>query len=425
MKTTVQALKGTRDFYPEDMAVRSWLYQTLGEVSQSFGYQEWDAPFLEKIELYAAKSGEELVKEQSFVFEDRGGDLITLRPELTPSLARLVAARQRELAFPLRWWSFGPFWRYERPQKGRTREFFQWNIDMIGPSSPEADAELVAVAATFLGRVGFQPGQVQILANDRRLMDQVLVDIGTRPEQREDVFRLIDRRDKLSPQEWEAFAIENGVSAEQLASLKQALDDGDLWQRSEEMRRFFRALDALGVREWVRFDARIIRGLLYYTGTVFEAKEVARGGRSILGGGRYDNLVQDVGGDAVSAVGFAMGDVMIGALLQEYGLVKVNTGTPAPVLVTVFEEAALLDSYALAAQLRSAGIGAAVYPEAVKLPKQLKYADRMAFRFVLIAGPDEQAAGVVQVKDLANRTQQAVPRQELAAYVRQLLAQPQ
>ena len=166
MKTTVQALKGTRDFYPEDMAVRSWLYQTLGEVSQSFGYQEWDAPFLEKIELYAAKSGEELVKEQSFVFEDRGGDLITLRPELTPSLARLVAARQRELAFPLRWWSFGPFWRYERPQKGRTREFFQWNIDMIGPSSPEADAELVAVAATFLGRVGFQPGQVQILANE-------------------------------------------------------------------------------------------------------------------------------------------------------------------------------------------------------------------------------------------------------------------
>lgn len=425
MKTTVQALKGTRDFYPEDMAVRSWLYQTLGEVSQSFGYQEWDAPFLEKIELYAAKSGEELVKEQSFVFEDRGGDLITLRPELTPSLARLVAARQRELAFPLRWWSFGPFWRYERPQKGRTREFFQWNIDMIGPSSPEADAELVAVAATFLGRVGFKPGQVQILANDRRLMDQVLLDIGTRPEQREDVFRLIDRRDKLSPQEWESFALENGVSAGQLASLKLALDDGDLWQRSEEMRRFFRALDALGVREWVRFDARIIRGLLYYTGTVFEAKEVARGGRSILGGGRYDNLVQDVGGDPVSAVGFAMGDVMIGVLLQEYGLVKVNTGTPAPVLVTVFEEAALLDSYALAAELRAAGIGAGVYPEAVKLPKQLKYADRMAFRFVLIAGPDEQASGVVQVKDLANRTQQAVPRQELAAYVRQLLAQPQ
>jgi len=358
------------------------------------------------------------------VFEDRGGDLITLRPELTPSLARLVAARQRELAFPLRWWSFGPFWRYERPQKGRTREFFQWNIDMIGPSSPEADAELVAVAATFLARVGFQPGQVQILANDRRLMDAVLVDIGTRPEQREDVFRLIDRRDKLSPQEWEAFALDNSVSAEQLANLKQALDDGDLWQRSEEMRRFFRALDALGVREWVRFDARIIRGLLYYTGTVFEAKEVARGGRSILGGGRYDNLVQDVGGEQVSAVGFAMGDVMIGVLLQEYGLVKVNTGTPAPVLVTVFDEPALLDSYALAAQLRAAGIGAAVYPEAVKLPKQLKYADRMAFRLVLIAGPDEQTAGVVQVKDLANRTQQAVPRQELAAYVRQLLAQP-
>ncbi|HEY9087580.1 MAG TPA: histidine--tRNA ligase [Anaerolineaceae bacterium] len=422
MKTTVQSLKGTRDFYPEDMAVRSWLYNTLADISQSFGYQEWDAPFLEKIELYAAKSGEELVKEQSFVFEDRGGDLITLRPELTPSLARLVAARQRELAFPLRWWSFGPFWRYERPQKGRTREFFQWNIDMIGPNNPESDAELAAVAATFLKRVGFQPGQVQILANNRRLMDSALADLGVTADMRPSVFRLIDRRDKLSPPEWEAFAAEIGLTAEQLGGLKRTLDDPDLWQRSEEFRRFFDALEKLGVREWVRYDSRIIRGLDYYTGTVFEAKEMARGGRSILGGGRYDNLVQAVGGEPVSAVGFAMGDVMIGVLLQEYGLIKVNTGTPAPVLVTVFDESSLLDSYALAAELRRAGVAAAVYPEAAKLPKQLKYADRMAFRAVLIAGPDEQAAGTVQVKDLANRTQEAVQLKELPAYLRKILA---
>ena len=239
---------------------------------------------------------------------------------------------------------------------------------------------------------------------------------------RTNVFRLIDRRDKLSPVEWETYAAEIGLTAAQFADLKRALDNPDLWQRSEEFRRFVAALKTLGVSEWVRYDPRIIRGLDYYTGTVFEAKEAARGGRSILGGGRYDNLVQDVGGDPVSAVGFAMGDVMIGVLLQEYGLVKVNTGTPAPVLVTVFEESALLDSYSLAAQLRAAGISAAVYPEAVKLPKQLKYADRLAFRFVLIAGPDEQTAGVVQVKDLSDRTQQAVRREELTGYLRQLLA---
>jgi histidyl-tRNA synthetase len=421
MKTAIQALKGTRDFYPEDMAVRSWLYRTLADVSSSFGYQEWDAPFLEKIDLYAAKSGEELVKEQSFVFEDRGGDLITLRPELTPSLARLVAARQKELPFPLRWWSFGPFWRYERPQKGRTREFFQWNIDMIGPNSPEADAELVAVAATFLKRVGFKPDQVQVLANNRRLMDAVLADLGLTAEQRGPAFHLIDRRDKMASDAWEAFAIEMGLSHAQLDGLKGALSDPQLWQRSPEFKRFFEALDLMGVREWVRYEPQVIRGLDYYTGTVFEAKEVGRSGRAILGGGRYDNLVGDVGGEPVAAVGFAMGDVMVSLLLREYGLIQVQTGSPAPVLVTVFDESHQLDSFAIAAGLRAAGIGAAAYPEAVKLPKQLKYADRMAFRFVLIIGPDEDANGLVTVKDLPNRTQQQVKRDELKDYLQNLL----
>ena len=157
MKPTIQSVKGTRDYYPEEMAVRNFLYETVRKVSESFGYQEWDAPFLETIDLYAAKSGEELVKEQSFVFPDRGGDLITLRPELTPSLARLVAQRQKQLVYPLRWWSWGPFWRYERPQKGRTREFFQWNIDLIGVDTPEADAEMVAIAASFLREAGLSP----------------------------------------------------------------------------------------------------------------------------------------------------------------------------------------------------------------------------------------------------------------------------
>jgi len=149
MKSIIQPLKGTRDFYPNLMAMRKWIYNALQHVSESYGYQEYEAPFLESIDLYAAKSGEELVNQQSFVFPDRGGDLIALRPEMTPSLARMVAQRQNQLAFPLRWWSFGPFWRYEKPQKGRSREFFQWNIDLIGVDSPEADAELIALAANF------------------------------------------------------------------------------------------------------------------------------------------------------------------------------------------------------------------------------------------------------------------------------------
>ena len=178
MKPTIHPVKGTRDFYPEEMALRNYIYATVRKVSESFGYQEWDAPFLEPIDLYAAKSGEELVSQQSFVFPDRSGDLITLRPELTPSLARVVAQRQKQLVYPLRWWSWGPFWRYEKPQKGRTREFFQWNIDLIGVESPEADAEIAAVGAAFFHAVGLGPDSIRILVNDRRLAERQLAEVG-------------------------------------------------------------------------------------------------------------------------------------------------------------------------------------------------------------------------------------------------------
>ncbi len=178
MKPTIRPVKGTRDFYPEEMAFRTWLYGQMKAVSQKFGYQEYEAPILESLELYAAKSGEELVKEQSFVFPDRGGDTIALRPELTPSLARMVAQKQRELPKPIRWWSFGPFWRYERPQKGRTREFFQWNIDLIGVNSPYADAELVAIGAEFFKSVGLSAQQIVIKVNDRKLMKEQIAPLG-------------------------------------------------------------------------------------------------------------------------------------------------------------------------------------------------------------------------------------------------------
>lgn len=270
MKNTIQSIKGARDFYPEEMQIRTWLYNTVRKVSESFGYQEYDGPFLESIELYAAKSGEELVKEQSFVFPDRGGDLITLRPELTPSLARMVAQRQRQLVYPLRWWSWGPFWRYERPQKGRSREFFQWNIDLIGVNSPEADAEMAAIAATFLREAGLSSDQVKILVNNRRLMDAEFQKLGISSEIRQDVLRLIDRRDKMQPREWEAYAAEIGLSTQQLDGLKSNLTNQDLWQHSEELQRFFAAVDALGMSDYVSFAPHIIRGLDYYTGTVFK-----------------------------------------------------------------------------------------------------------------------------------------------------------
>ena len=221
MKNLIPSVKGMRDFYPEEMGIRSWLYQTIQAVSESFGYQEWEGPILETLDLYAAKSGEELVQEQSFVFNDRGGDKIAMRPELTPTLARMVAQRQGQLVFPLRWWSFGPFWRYERPQKGRTREFLQWNIDMLGANSPEADAELIAIAAVFFKKVGLQPDQVKIFVNDRKLMDAQIAKIGIPTEKKVDVFNLIDRRNKLEFVEWRSYGLSLGLSETQFAELVQ------------------------------------------------------------------------------------------------------------------------------------------------------------------------------------------------------------
>ena len=424
MKNVIPSVKGTRDFYPEQMAVRTWLYQTIREVAESFGYQEWEAPLLETLDLYAAKSGEELVKEQSYVFKDRGGDEITLRPELTPSLARLIAQKQQELTFPLRWWSFGPFWRYERPQKGRTREFFQWNVDMLGPNTPEADAENVAVLATFFQRVGLTPNEVMILVNDRRLIDAQFDKFDVQKELRPAVSSWIDRREKLAPDAWEAYGVEVGLSDSQLTNLKAMLDDKDLWKQSPQQVRFYQAIEALGLSQFVQFDPSIMRGLLYYTGTVFEAWEV--GGeirRSILGGGRYDNLLSDVGGEPLPATGFAMGDVVITLLLEKYGLLPKDLDVnPAPVLVTVFDEERQMASLALATQLRRAGLNVVVYPEAIKLGKQFKYADRIGARVTLVLGPDETEKGQVAVKNLVSGEQTVVSQEAAADVIRGILA---
>ena len=423
MKSIIQSVKGTRDFYPENMAVRAYLLAKIRAVSELYGYQEYEGPFLEKLELYAAKSGEELVKEQSYVFTDRGGEEVTLRPELTPTLARMVAQKQRELVYPLRWWSFGPFWRYERPQKGRTREFFQWNIDLIGTNSPEADAELIAIACSFFQSIGLGPDRVRIAINSRRLIEAEIRQLGVMGDQREAVFRLIDRRDKLSEKDWEAMALSAGLSVNQFNGLKDMLANQNLWEHSEDLSRVFDIITKMGFRDYVEFEASVIRGLTYYTGVVFEAQD-REGGRAIFGGGHYDNLVGDVGGDPLPGVGFAMGDVMISILLEKYGLLPESLATtPAQVLVTVFDDAGLPNSFQMAAQMRASGLKTMVYPEAAKLQKQLKYADRVGVRYVLIAGPDERAAGTVTVKDLTQRSQEAVERDQVCEIIRRSLAE--
>ncbi|MEW6567423.1 MAG: histidine--tRNA ligase [Chloroflexota bacterium] len=418
---TVQPVKGTRDFYPEDLAFRRWLYERIREVSESFGYQEFDAPFLEKLELYAAKSGEELVKEQSFVFPDRGGEMITLRPELTPSLARMVAARSASLPRPIRWWSFGPFWRYERPQRGRSREFFQWNIDLIGLDSPQADAELASVAASFFRSIGLPPTDVRLLVNNRRLADAQLDGIGVPAVRRPGVFRMIDRRDRLSDQEWLQEADKLSLTPSQLRAIERMLEDRQAWKKSEELQAFFEACDAMGTSDYLEFDPSVIRGLDYYTGTVFEARDKDGELRAILGGGRYDDLVSDVGGEPLPGVGFAMGDVVLALLIEKQRARPSLRPSPADVLVATFDPSLQMESIRLAAELRRAGLKVEWYPSPDRLPKQIKYADRQGLPLMAIIGPDELAADEVSIRDLQQRTQVRVPRSQAASRLRAFL----
>jgi len=418
-RSPIQSVKGTRDFYPEVMAQRTWLYERIRAVAQRFGYQEYEGPILEPIALYAAKSSDELVKEQAFILTDRGGDELALRPELTPTLARMIAARAAQLPRPMRWWSFGPFWRYERPQKGRTREFFQWNIDMLGFDDPRADAELIAIIAAFLRDVGLGAGEVIVHVNNRRLMDSSLARIGIEGEAKKTAFHMIDKLDKMPPVEWDAYADSLGFGGEKLSALKGILANGELWRESDELVRLFEILEAYGARALVTFDPAIIRGLDYYTGTIFEAHERDGEFRAILGGGRYDNLVGDVGGDPLPGVGFAMGDVVFGLVLQKYGRTPALKPAPAGVLVTTFSAELAIASARIATELRGAGLNVELYPEPVKMAKQLRYADALGIGWVVIVGPDEARDGKVALKDLASGEQIVLSVAEAAAQLRQ------
>jgi histidyl-tRNA synthetase len=324
----------------------------------------------------------------------------------------MVAQRQARLVLPVRWFSYGPFWRYERPQRGRTREFFQWNIDLLGDESAAADGEIVAIGAEFLQGVGLSSEDVAIFLNSRRLMERKLSELGIGDALRADAFRLIDRRDKLSANKWSAWALELGLSEDQLEGLKSLLANPDLWQESEELQQVFATAEAFGLADYLVYDASIVRGLDYYTGPVFEAYDRARTSRAIFGGGRYDNLVADVGGDRITGVGFAMGDVVIELLLGDAKKRPDLATSPSQVLVTLFSEDLRKPTLGLASRMRQAGINAEQILEPVRLGKQFRYADRKGIPYVVILGPDELEAGQIVLKDLKSGEQQSYTERE-------------
>ncbi|HLB61045.1 MAG TPA: ATP phosphoribosyltransferase regulatory subunit, partial [Patescibacteria group bacterium] len=278
---STQPVKGFRDFYPDEMAIRNWLFGKMRTISRLYGYQEYDGPVVESVHLYEAKSGEELVKDQTFQMQDKGGRQLALRPEMTPSLARMVAAKQQQLTKPVRWFTIGPRFRYEAPQKGRAREFYQWDIDCLGYSSPLSDAEIIAIACHFFEEIGLTHQEIVIKINNRKLMDFKLSLLEIPLSKRPGVFRLIDKRDKMTHDKWRQYARHVGLSDKQLSALSKLLTDRDVAFESEELTEVFSTLKDLGFSRFVEYDPSVVRGLEYYTGTVFEARDRAGKFRAI------------------------------------------------------------------------------------------------------------------------------------------------
>lgn len=385
----------------------------MRKVSESFGFEEYDGPIIEPIELYLEKSSEELVKKQTFLLNDRSGKTLALRPELTPTLARIVAGRRNQLTFPIRWFSIGPRFRYEQPQKGREREFYQWDVDILGVNSLESDAEVIALAVTFFKELGLTAKEVVVKINSRKLMDFKLSLLELTPQKKKDVIKAIDRKDKMEEKEWLTYLKEIDLNELQIKDLTKILADTDYRIESPELTEVFSTLSDLGVSDFVEYDPSVVRGLDYYTGTVFEVRDRKGNFRAILGGGRYDNLVENMGGGKISGVGFAAGDVLLELLLKEYKIVPQYPKSNTLVLVTVFDEARYRSSLLTANRLRREGVNTEFYLSADRLDKQLKYADKKGIPFVLIIGPDEERNNTVTVKDMINKKQETITVEKL------------
>lgn len=419
-KKVIVPVKGTRDFYPEEKVFQNWLYDKIREVSWLFGFQEYEGPIIESLDLYAAKSGEELVKKQAFILQDRSGKILALRPEMTPTLARMVAQKANTLTFPVKWFTFGRRFRYEKPQKGRGREFFQWDIDILGLENPEADAEIIAVAATFYQKLGLTPKEVKIKINDRQLLEAALETIAIPPAKARRIFKIIDKKNKVAPTTFRQMLKNEGFSEKQISLLLKLLDDKNLYRQSSWLIKIFQLIEKMGLSEFVEFDPSIVRGLDYYTKTVFESWETQGKLRAIWGGGRYDNLTQEVGGKTrIPGVGFALGDMVIAELLKKLNKYPQLNPNKTKVLVTIFSPELLEKSIEVVSQLRKAGINSELYldPEK-KLDKQLKYADRKDIPYAIILGPDEAKKKVVVLKDLASQKQETISLTELVRRVK-------
>lgn len=429
---TFQSLPGFREFYPEALARRNLLFRQWRRMAHAYGFQEYDAPVLEPLELYKAKSGDE-IEAQLFSFTDKGGREVALRPEMTPTVCRLVGAKANALKRPIKWFSIAEFYRYERMQKGRGRCFFQLNADIFGEPGVEAETELIGLLIQCLTAFGLTAQDFYVRLSDRNLWFYYLETLGLTEERIRSVLSAVDRFEKLGD---DAFkddsnrygsldpAIKDKVLAflkvRSLAELEAVLGPlaaDKLDARLAEWRRLLGNLEAMGFADFVQVDLGVVRGLAYYTGFVFEAFDRKGDLRALAGGGRYDNLVGKLGHGEMPAVGFGMGDMTFALLLEQRGLMPAIVQAP-DVYVVIGGESARRAAFADIGALRGDGYRVEYPLKDVAFGKQFKAAAESGAKLALIYGDDEVAKGVVKIRDLGNRSEREVPSAALVASVR-------
>jgi histidyl-tRNA synthetase len=406
-----KALPGFRDFYPEDLILRNHIFATWRSVAGRYGFEEYDGPPLESLEMYTKKSGEEIVQ-QLYTFRDKGDREVALRPEMTPTLARMVAARVQALKKPIRWFSLPQLFRYERQQRGRLREHFQLNMDIIGEASPLADAELMAAALDIMRAFGLGPKDVQLRVSDRRVLKSLLTSRGVTEAQLATAFAVIDRSERVPKDVLEEMLRETGYGKRESAAVfdiaglrgKDALAAAG--GAAEPLGEAVQALEAMGLGEFVAIDLTIVRGLAYYTGIVFELFDAQKTLRAIAGGGRYDGLLD------LPALGFGMGDVVLGELLKERGVAPKASIELGAFLVAVGGED-MPTMLRLAHAMREKGIAVEYGLRHAGVRKQLELASARGAPRAVIIGPEERKAGLAVVRDLRAGTEAKVPIDKL------------
>ena len=419
-----KALPGFRDFYPEDMALRNHIFATWRGVAARYGFEEYDGPPLESVELYTQKSGDEIVA-QLYSFKDKGDRDVALRPEMTPTLARMVSARAQALKKPIRWFSIPQLFRYERQQRGRLREHFQLNMDIIGETGPLADAELIAAAIDILRAFDLGPGDIQVRVSDRRVLRALLSGHGVTDAQLPAAFAAIDKAERAPREAIEEILTKAGLTSKAVGAVIETaglkgldavtaalgkVSGGE--EAGAPLRTAVEALGAMGLGDFVAVDLTIVRGLAYYTGMVFEVFDTKRELLAVCGGGRYDTLLQSLGGLDLPALGFGMGDVVLGELLKDRHASNVAARELGAFLVAVGGDdvATVLQ---LAHALRDRGVSVEYALRHAAVRKQLELAVARRAPRAVIVGPEERRQGMAVVRDLVGGTEAMVPIDKL------------